>query len=210
MPRTMPALASTYCSEVDRALRLASAFEVARATSPVTSTAYQELTIARLERAYELAFLRMYAQWEVFLEEVTARYLLGYVSTTYTPTLLIDKPKNLDAARRQLAGGRDYCLWHNPDTVTRRVNTRLQACPVATVVASSRTQLEAMAAVRHRVAHHSYDARDKFDTATMRLSGVRVPGARAGRFLRREVTTSARWIESLGTQLKGLAQQIAP
>lgn len=210
MPRQMPPLAATYSVQVDSAVRLSQAFEVARATSHVTSQAYAELTVPRLERAYELAFLRMFAQWEVFLEEVTCRYLRGYASALYVPSLRVQKPRTLTAARRELAGGRDYSLWHNPDTVGRRVAKRLDACPVETVVRSSHTQLEAMGQLRHRVAHHSDDARQKFDNATMTLGGFRVQGARAGRFLRREVATSVRWLEYLGSQLKGLAGQMAP
>lgn len=210
MPRSMPPLASAFGVEVDRAIRLSRAFEIARATSPVSSVAYSELAVGRLERVYELSFLRIFAQWEVFLEEVACRYLCGYVSPFYTPLQLVQQPRTLMAARRELANGRDYTLWHDPVTVSNRVASRLDGCPVETIVRSSGTQLEAMGGIRHRVAHHSSDARQKFDKATMTLAGLRVGGGRAGRFLRREVSASVRWLEHLGTQLKGLAGQMAP
>lgn len=206
----MPTLAARFGDELDRAIDLAKSFEIARATSPVQSTAYTELTVVRIERVYELAFLRMFAQWEVFLEDVTARYLIGYVSPVYTPSLLISKPTTLAQGRTVLADGRDYCLWHNPDHVISRVAKRLDACPVESVVRSSRSNLQAMAAIRHRVAHHSLDARRKFDAATMTLDGVRIRGGHAGRFLRREKATSVRWLDHLASQMRGLAGQISP
>lgn len=210
MPRGMPPLGTKFASTVRDATSLTAAFEVWRTQSSGDSRVRSELTPGRLELIYELAYLRTFAEWEGFLEEVSVRHLCGYTSPMYVPNLLIARAPTLFHARRTLAGNRPYVLWHDPQAVQTRVSSHLVGSPVAQVVASSQQHLIWLAAIRHRVAHHSTDAMTKFDQATMGLTGMRVPGARAGRFLRRRHSSGLRIFDWTMSSLENLALQIAP
>lgn len=195
---------------MDSALGLCTAVELARELSPIGSVQRVELTEQRLALVYESAYLRMFAGWEVFLEEVCIRYMCGYEAPMYTPTVLVQNVKTLDDARKHLYGQNQYLLWHDPTRVVNRVKARLHECPIEGSILASTQTLQWLGAVRHRVAHDSADARQKFDAATMGLGGFRVRGGRVGRFLRKNHPHGQRWIHQLAIALRGLAKQMAP
>jgi hypothetical protein len=210
MPRPLPAFGTSFCAHVDRMLDVCVSIENARLLSGAAEPIRRELNHVRLAHLYEAVYLRIFSLWEVFLEETCVRYMLGYQSPTHSPRVLIGGIATISDAKSHLYGGRDYILWHNPTTVVSRVQTRLDASPIETVISSSTTILKDMAAVRHRIAHDSLDARSRFDSATMQLAGRRYPGGRPGRFLRDTVPAGQRWLPELGARLKGLAMQMAP
>src|SRR5687768_7078462 len=80
MPRPMPDLAGAFANAADNAISLAVAGERARVLLTGTSGA-TPLSVQRLELLYELAYLRVFNQWEVFLGESFLRYLCGYTSS---------------------------------------------------------------------------------------------------------------------------------
>lgn len=210
MPRRMPPLGSRFAAYVDRMVAVCEAVEVTRTQSEPGSAARTRLTSPRLIHLYEAAYLRIFASWEAFLEECCVRYMIGYVSPMYSPVVLVGGLSTLADAREQLYGQRDFLLWHNPRTVIGRAQSALSSSPIETVASSSLQALEWMAAVRHRVAHDSDNARDKFDRATMGLAGRRYRGGRPGLFLRAIDGGQSRWLPLLGSRLQGLATQIAP
>src|SRR5262249_28723097 len=110
-----------------------------------------------------------------------------------------------------VSGASGFALWHNPAVVIRRSRLHLRLCPHEVIIMSNTARLENLSAVRHRIVHGQDDAKKKFNTATMALCGRRYPGARPGRFLRdwdRSTTPNRRWLETLGSELVGLARQI--
>lgn len=116
------------------------------------------------------------------------------------------------SAEATVLGGRDYVLWHNPNTVVNRANRFFASSPIETVLLSNISRLENFAAVRHRITHSQSDARTKFDAATTAIAGKRYGGSRAGSFLRDtdpSTSPSLRWVEQLGNELQSLAMQIA-
>jgi hypothetical protein len=212
MPRKMPPLTVAFQQRVDEALALSEAGEIARAHgSPVR----KQLTTRRIEALYEMAFLRAFVGWEVFLEETFSRYLCGYVSVhgalprpvgmSYAPTLA--------AAETLVLGSKQYLLWHNPTHVIARCSSHFQPGSFyETVVSSSTARIQNMANVRHRIAHGSSDSAKKFDAATLSLVGKQYQSASAGKFLRDWVpgkTTPERWLSELARELVALASQIA-
>jgi hypothetical protein len=204
----MPQLASAFRHRVVHSLELAEAGEFA-----AQSSASAEWRPARVELLYELAFLRIFIDWETFLEQTFLRYLCGYrsihglyapISGNYCVSLL--------GAESLIFGPAGFALWHNPIRVMQRSQQHLTLCPHEVVIQSNYTRLEYFAAVRHRIAHGQDDAKQKFNTATMSLCGRRYRGGRPGSFLRdwdRSVTPNRRWLETLGLELVGLARQIA-
>jgi hypothetical protein len=154
----------------------------------------------------------IFVAWEVVLEQTFLRYLCGYQSGQgrFVPTLG-HYCTSLAKAEQLVFGRIGYALWHNPVHVSGRSQRHLIGCPHELVIRSNSFRLIQFAAVRHRIAHGQEDAKHKFDAATMNLAGRRYLGARPGRFLRdlnRASVPPTRWIEIIGMELVGLAQQI--
>ena len=208
----MPSFAGWFQQRVTEALALAHAGDMA-AASPLGSHVRREWHVARVELLYEFAYLRMYIEWELFLEQTLLRYLCGYVSVHGTCTPISGVPfTTLSAAETAMNQGRAYILWHNPDAVIGRARRFLVQSPHEIVINSYVSRLGNLASVRHRIAHNQEDAKRNFDIATTNIAGRRYRGARPGRFLRdwdRSVAPHRRWLEALGTDLVNLAQQIA-
>ncbi len=215
MPRSMPTLGSTFRRQVDSAILIARAGELARDALPLRSPARGGLAPRRLEAIYEMAYLRIFISWEVFLEECLIRMMCLQESPLYQPVPRNPATRFLshDAARAALYAGKDYLLWYDPKKVIGRSKAWLTSGPHELVLASQSSDLEWMASVRHRIAHGGEDARRKFDFASMQLAGRRYQGGSAGRFLRDAnpgLPVGERWLTTLGDTLANLAVQIAP
>jgi hypothetical protein len=216
MARAMPAFATKFSKTVDRAVAIARAGELIRANSEQGDVGYSQLPVARLEALYELAYLRIFLGWEIFLEETFLRMMCGYESQQYVPTLAAGKTSQgrLRDAKLALYGGRDFLLWHNPGAIERRAHEWFDNGVHEQVIQSNQARLQWLASVRHRIAHGSEDARKKMNEASMGLAGRRYPAASAGRFLRDWTRTDPlfqeRRLVSVATELAGMARQIAP
>ncbi len=211
----MPPLARAFGRGVGDALGIARAGELARDQAPPGSLARAELRPSRLEALYEMAYLRTFVAWEVFLEDSFLRMMCGFESARWIPVrpVGVQRSRTLRQAQVGLYAGRGFILWHNPNTVIQRAQQWFDNGPHETVIGSQLANLEWMAAVRHRVAHGSEDVRNQFDIASMQFAGRRYPASSAGRFLRDWNGTTRppeRWLETLGLSLVGLAQQISP
>lgn len=209
MARQMPGYAAGLQQRVTSALALAQAGELA-----AQSSARAHWHVARIEYLYEISFLRVFVEWEVFLEQTFLRYICGYGSRhgIYAPVVGRQHCSSIGQAEALIFGQRGFTLWHDPTRVVNRAKGYLQGAPHELVIQSSVSRLECFSAIRHRVAHGQDDAKQKFDRATMLLCGRRYRGARPGRFLRDWDTASQprqRWIEVISLELAGLANQIA-
>lgn len=187
-----------------------------------------EWSISRLESLYELAFLRIFAAWEMCQEAVFFRALCGFASTAGQETLMPAVPglpagrpyyPTLQAAESAVLGGRRFLLWHDPNDVIRRcrrfIRSGVPGCPalLETTVASDINRLEQLSAIRHRIVHtHQQDAKDNFDDVTRSLAVGRIYDAsRPGKFLRdRDSVTGVplRWLVALTNDLVNLAAQL--
>jgi hypothetical protein len=211
----MPRLAAGFGMAVTAAVGIAEAGEIVRALSSPRGRIQQELSAPRLEALHEMAYLRIFVEWEQFLEATFLRMMCGYESSLYVPSFAPGRGRQgtIAAAQAALFGGRDFLLWHNPGRVRDRGSDWFVRGPHELVVGSNLTRLEWFASVRHRVAHASEDARRKLDAATIGLAGRRYRGSSAGRFLRdwdASASPPARWLHSIGDELSNLARQISP
>jgi hypothetical protein len=213
MPRPMPALSTALGARAKVGSQLASTGEIMRASAASDSVLTASLTLSALEALYEAVFVRMFADWEVFLEETFLRMMCGYYSSCWTPVLVAPACRSLADAKAVLFAGKQFLLWWNPAVTVTRAQTYFVQGPHELVTSSSLARLDAFSRVRHRITHGSADARTKFDLATMSLAGRRYRGGLAGRFLR-DLDTSAtppvRWLTSIAAELTSLSAQIAP
>lgn len=215
MPRQMPRLDLEFSSQATLALGIVSAGEISRVSSD--HSVKKEWTLNRLEALYELAFLRVFATWEMCLEAVFLRSLCGFSSIAggqevrvgglpYCPTLA--------AAEHAVMGAASFLLWHDPAKVAQRCRTHFVSGSPGiqeTVITSNLAGLRELAAIRHRIVHvHQKDAKNKFDAATISRSGQTFPVSRPGKFLRAHDSSMPprRWLNALIDELVGLAGQI--
>jgi len=178
----------------------------------------KEWSIIRLESLYELAYLKVFAAWEMYLEAIFYRSLCGYVSTAGQESL-VRGPffPDLAAAESAVLAGRSYVLWHNPQHVIDRCRQYFKSgvpgCPCIqeTTISSNLTRLVDLASIRHRIVHDQTDAKRKCDIATLHIAGRTYLSSRPGRFLRdwdRSVAPHRRWLEVTIAELTALIGQI--
>lgn len=215
MPRPLPALADDFEREIAQAIDLTSRIEAAQLALHGLGALRGEIGLTGLEQSYELAYLRTFLAWEVFLESTFYRLLCGYTSlgvqeirvggAAYTRTFA--------DAEAAVLGGRGYVLWHNPDHVIARADRFFQPGQYRLVIASATTRVGYFAAIRHRIAHSQDHAKRTFDQVTASLAGRRYRASRPGRFLRDWAPGAhppERWLHVISDEMLGLARQICP
>jgi hypothetical protein len=216
MPRRMPHFDRALSNQAQSAIGIVRAGEIAHVSGGAAIR--REWNVIRLEALYELAYLRVFAAWEAYLEAIFYRSLCGYASAAGQETLVRGSYySNLAAAESAVLHGQSYVLWHNPQKVIDRcrkfIASGLPGCPSIqeTTISSNLTPLVNFAATRHRIVHDQVDAKRKFDTATLQIAGRTYPSSRPGRFLRDWDTSSLprrRWLDITVTQLISLVSQI--
>jgi hypothetical protein len=212
----MPRFDRALSNQAQSALGIVRAGEIAHISGGVAIR--REWSAIRLEALYELAYLRVFAAWEVCLEAVFYRSLCGYASAAGQETLARGSYyQNLAAAESAVLSGQSYVLWHNPQKVIDRcrkfITSGLPGCPSIQeiTISSNLTRLLNLASTRHRIVHDQADAKRKFDTATLQIAGRTYPSSRPGKFLRDWDTSSVprrRWLEVTIADLTTLTSQI--
>lgn len=218
MPRAMPPLAASFSREVDQWLDLARSGEIIRVAAAGNPVVLHELRPARLEALYEVAYLRIFLSWEVYLEETFHRLLRGYsvaaagTAMAGVPYTLRQRPyRSLADASNAVLGGNSYVSWASPELVIKRSRRFISSGPHEMVCQSALARLRPFTDVRNRIAHSSTSAVTAFDAATTTLVGHRYRGSSPGRFLREWDTVSTprqRMLTVLGQELVSLATQI--
>ena len=209
----MPPFAVEVRRRVSESLALAKAANVTLTESHRYASLRSHWHVTRVEILYEIAYLRLFVQWELYLEAALVRYLCGYrtaagVAASVTGAKLFS---SIAAAEQALLAGKTYLLWHNPKGVVARARKYLLNSMYEQVLASNEARLMHFADLRHRITHGQKNARMKFDIATMAIAGRRYRGARPGRFLRDwDLTTTPprRWLDVVGDEISLLAKQI--
>ena len=177
-----------------------------------------EWSLTQLEALYELAYLRIFAEWETCLESVFYRSLCGYASRHGIETPVSGKYyRTVLDAETAVLGGQPYRLWHSPTQIIKRCQQHFVSASVGglgiqeSVIASAIARLTDFANIRHRIVHNQTNARRKFDAATLNIAGRTYPASRPGKFLRDTAAlapTSQKWLEVLVNELVGLAAQM--
>jgi len=213
MPRTMPRFDRVLHNHAQLAVAIIRAGEIAYSSG--THTVRSAWSVTALEALYELAFLRVFSSWETCLEAVFYRSLCGYASTSGQETLLNGTHyRSLAAAEQAVLGPKKtFVLWHDPKQVIKRCKGFIVSgpCVQESVIASNLARLEHLSFTRHRIVHDQSDAKNKFDAATLAITGRTYPASRPGQFLRdwdSSSSPSKRWIEVAVTELTALIRQM--
>ncbi len=211
----MPRFDLVLSAQAQLAIGIARAGEISRLSG--VTTIRKEWTAIRLEALYELAYLRVFAAWEMCLEAIFYRSLCGYASAAGQEQLIRGAYfSNLAAAQAAVLGGFTYLLWHNPQKVIDRCHGYIRFGPgypsvQELTISSNLTRLEHLAATRHRIVHDQTDAKNKFDAATLHIAGRTYSASRPGKFLRDFDTTKTppqRWLEVTMAELSSLMTQM--
>lgn len=223
MPRLMPPFDIALSAQAQLAIGIAAAGETVRvAGGPIGR---EQWTVKRLEALYELAYLRVFAAWEMCLENMLYRSLCGYASGAGQETLVGGVLPagmagqyfpTLAAAEAAVLGPAQFKLWHRPTDVINRCRRFIRSgagfpALQETTIASNVARLEYFAFVRHRIVHDQRDARQKFDVATLAIAGRAYPASRPGKFLRdRDMSgpVPRRWLEVTTSELVSLVAQM--
>lgn len=211
MPRRLPSLDQHLSSQIVSSLALVTRLEIAAIRTP--NRAPDRIRISDLELAYELAFLRVFMEWEILLEQSLLRLMCGFRHSGGQEPLALGQNYclRLIDAEANLLGNKPYLLWHNPDLAINRASRIFNNSRYENIIASAQQRLKHFAAIRHRIAHSQKDAAQKFDTASMNIAGRRYAASRPGRFLRDwqvGSTPPTRWLASICLELESLAKQI--
>lgn len=210
MPRRMPPLASVFVGKVREAEELISNIEALRAASAIS---LRVLSVYQLEMVYEMAYLHIFANWETLLEESFYRYACGYAGSGGKVQVMHSGQyfRSLTHARAAIEGARHYALWHNPNHVIKRCQAHFVNGIHAKVIGSNVARIEHFASIRHWIAHNQENAKEKFDVASMALTGRRFRSSSPGALLRMRVSGShppRRWITEIAEELVGMGGQI--
>jgi hypothetical protein len=207
------ALDADFARRVNESLQIVSSTEALWLTAPPASNVRRQLKVPQLEALYESVYLRIFSAWESFIEDVLVRFMSGYETPTYQPSLMPTCPRaaSVRAARVFLYGNRDYLLWHNPTASANRIANFLSNSPIELVLRSQQVRLQAFADIRHRIAHDSDDSKTKFQNAALMLAGAQYSGS-PGKLLRAtdisDPLNQPKWIRVISYELVSVAQSI--
>ena len=131
MPKKLTIFAQHFAAAADQAVRLVrEAEEMCLPDSSGVVVEYFPIQDTHIDYLYELAFLRVFMEWEVFLEETILRCLQGHHTRNGKPVLLPGKTfaKTLKSAKKKLFVGKykgGYILWGNVDTAMKVIKGHL-------------------------------------------------------------------------------------
>jgi len=139
----------------------------------------------QVEIITELAFLRIFIAWEIFLEESFIRYLVGAkLPSGYSPKRFVN-PSNMEVAKKIILGERrEYIKWNSASEVIARSEIYFKdGEPYGNVLQGATTDLDDMNVIRNRITHMSTISKDKFNNFVRRRFGHGIRGMTPGRFL---------------------------
>jgi hypothetical protein len=162
----------------------------------------------------ELAFLRAFLAWEVFLQEAFVLYLLGKSAPKgKNPKRFTFPPDRAAAKKWVIPEGHPFAKWDAVAVSARAQRFFLNGRPFTPVLQSSQAGLDETRVIRNALAHESDSARDKFETLVRNKLGALPPNLTVGRFLAMVVPGSVppqSFLESYIAKIELVAGQIVP
>lgn len=146
---------------------------------------------SRRDSITELAFLRAFLAWEVFLEKSFLVYLCGEVPAQGRAPKRYYFPPNQSMAMEWLSEGKDYAKWAHPgDVAARAARHFAHGYPFTYVLESNQGTLKDANTIRNMIAHESVNARTKFERVVRQALGTLPVKSTAGAFLGTTVAKS--------------------
>lgn len=172
-----------------------------------------QITPQRRDTLTEMAFLRAFTSWEMFLEETFLLYLLGHRPPKGSPPRRYGFPPTPDAAAEWCTEGRPYAKW-NASEAQRRANRWFKdGKPFTPVLQGQQSRLDQLTTIRNAIAHESSSAKVKFETLVRAELGALPPAMTVGGFLLMTKPASAppvSFMEFYLGQIEQVAFKIVP
>lgn len=207
----------TVLTEFLRSLRECSrlSLDAYRWSSPASSGARPHITRKRRDDMTEMAFLRAFLAWEIFVEESFILYLSGQRPPRGRAPNRYAFPPNQKTAKEWLVPeGRDYAEWSVPTQVSARAERFFEGGrPFVSVLRGNQNALDEVRIIRNAIAHKSVSARKKFERVVRTKLGTLPPDLTVGSFLGTTAPGSAppvSFLEFYVAKIDLAAHQIVP
>lgn len=213
MPRNQERNGSRFLNVLDAA----SGFADRCNTAQQRGSSRPGLRIGERAWAHEVALLKVWTAWEVFLEHTLAAYVIGESAPggrTFARrrTLNTSHPEAL----RILRGDRDFVGWSSPEAVITRSEAWLRdGEPFSTSLAAASQSLSLLRAMRNAVCHESEAAITRYLSILRKRYGAAPRFSQPGRVLMgrcppiRGLTGPDLFTASM-SMFRAVAQQILP
>lgn len=150
---------------------------------PPAPGARAQITIRRRDLLIEIAFLRAFTSWEIFLEETFLLYLLGHQPPKGSAPRRYGFPQDKDAASEWCSDGKPYAKWDTKEVLKRANRWFKDGKPFTPALQSQQSRLKQLVTIRNAVAHESSAARAKFENVVRTELQALPPGITVGGFL---------------------------
>jgi hypothetical protein len=162
----------------------------------------------------EMAFLRAYLAWEVFLEETFVSYLLGMRPPRGRSPRRYTFPPNRRAAEQWvIPEGRPFAKWDAVAVANRAERFFRSGGPFTSSLRSQQSAFDDMKTIRNAIAHESQNAQAKFESLVrVKLTSL-PPRLTVGAFLLATVpgsTPATSFLELYLSKLELVASLIVP
>lgn len=166
------------------------------------------------EALVELAFLKAYIGWEVFVEQAFYVYAQGYPAPDGSRAVRYVRPNDDDHVTQLIQPHPlRYVDWTVPETIRSRAKSFFKdGEPFETVLASSTHFLHNLKKIRNAIAHASIDAVSKYESYATTTLGRPCTGLRPGAFLIEPApgNSQSTILADFFEQLRALAHAVVP
>lgn len=150
------------------------------------------ITSKRRDSMIEIAFLRMFLAWEVFIEQSFVLYVMGAKPLRGRSLQRFVFPPTRSKAEEWLTDGRDYATWGSAAAVGQRAERYFRdGRPFAEILRANQNFLDETRFIRNAIAHRSGDAFERFEVLVRNRLGALPANTTVGSFLATAVPVSA-------------------
>jgi hypothetical protein len=180
---------------------------------PAQTGARAQISPQRRDTLTEMAFLRAFTGWEIFLEETFLLYLLGHQPPMGQPPCRYGFPPSKEAASEWCTEGRDYAKWNVSDVRRRADRWFRHGKPFTPALRGQQSRLDQLITIRNAIAHESSAARGKFEALVRNEIRALPPNTTVGSFLMTTKPSSnppISYMEFYLNEVEQVAQNIVP
>ena len=180
---------------------------------PAQPGARAQISAQRRDTLIEVAFLRAFTGWEIFLEETFLLYLLGHRPPKGQPPRRYGFPPSREAASEWCAESKEYAKWNVSDVRWRADRWFRNGKPFTPALQGQQSRLDQLITIRNAIAHESSAARGKFETLVRIELQALPPNTTVGSFLITRKPNSnppISFMEFYLNEVKRVAQNIVP
>lgn len=180
---------------------------------PMQPGGHPHISPQRRDTLTEVAFLRAFTSWEVFLEETFLLYLLGHRPPKGAAPRRYGFPPSREAAVEWCTDGRDYAKWNVSDVQRRADRWFRRGKPFTPALQRQRSRLDQLVTIRNAIAHESSSARSKFEALVRNELGALPANTTVGSFLMTTKPNSnppISFMEFYVGEIHRIAQNIVP